>query len=243
MPRCSSSSSIPARFTAVRWPATACATAAPPECRPRTRSLRCCGNSSTSSSVRTEPETSVPVTTVPKPFITKARSIGRRKWRVEFLPGADFAAPSIAAFSASRPAPVFALTSTIGAPSRNEPRTKSSTSSLARPRTSGSARSDFVSAITPLRIPSRRQISKCSRVCGFTLSSAATTSSTRSMPPAPASILRTKRSWPGTSTKPMRISSRFRNAKPISMVMPRRFSSSRRSGCVPVSAATRADLP
>ena len=42
---------------------------------------------------------------------------------------------------------------------------------------------------------------KCSRVCGITDSSAATTSSTASMPWAPASMLRTKRSWPGTSTK------------------------------------------
>ena len=38
---------------------------------------------------------------------------------------------------------------------------------------------------------------KCSRVCGITDSSAATTSSTAEMPWAPASMLRTKRSWPG----------------------------------------------
>ena len=43
-------------------------------------------------------------------------------------------------------------------------------------------------------------MSKCSRVCGITDSSAATTSITRSMPPAPASMFLTKRSWPGTST-------------------------------------------
>src|SRR5260370_18530850 len=33
-----------------------------------------------------------------------------------------------------------------------------------------------------------------------------------------------------------------KNAKPRSMVMPRRFSSSRRSGCVPVKASTSEDL-
>ena len=44
-------------------------------------------------------------------------------------------------------------------------------------------------------------MSKCSRVWGITDSSAATTSITASMPWAPASMLRTKRSWPGTSTK------------------------------------------
>ena len=43
-------------------------------------------------------------------------------------------------------------------------------------------------------------MSKCSRVCGITDSSAATTSSTTSMPPTPASIARTNRSCPGTST-------------------------------------------
>ena len=50
-----------------------------------------------------------------------------------------------------------------------------------------------------------RQMSKCSRVCGLMDSSAAITSRTRSMPPTPASMLRTKRSWPGTSTNPIRM--------------------------------------
>ena len=51
-------------------------------------------------------------------------------------------------------------------------------------------------------------MSKCSRVCGLMDSSAATTNSTRSMPPTPASMFLTKRSWPGTSTKPRRSSGR-----------------------------------
>ena len=85
---------------------------------------------------------------------------------------------------------------------------------------------------------------KCSRVCGMTDSSAATTSSTASMPWAPASMLRTKRSWPGTSMKEAtRPSPRSRWAKPRSMVIPRSFSSLRRSGSTPVSARTRALLP
>ena len=46
----------------------------------------------------------------------------------------------------------------------------------------------------------RRRTARCSRVCGITPSSAATTSRKRSMPVAPATIVRTKRSWPGTST-------------------------------------------
>ena len=64
------------------------------------------------------------------------------------------------------------------------------------------------------------------------------------MPVAPAIICRTKRSWPGTSTTPIRVPSGSSIcAKPSSMVMPRRFSSSSRSGSVPVSAFTSADLP
>src|SRR5205823_2615561 len=61
-------------------------------------------------------------------------------------------------------------------------------------------------------------------------------------------MLRTKRSCPGTSIKPRRIFSPLeaassRCAKPRSMVMPRRFSSSRRSASMPVRARTRAVLP
>ena len=41
---------------------------------------------------------------------------------------------------------------------------------------------------------------RVSRVCGIADSSAATTRTTASMPPAPASIFFTNRSWPGTST-------------------------------------------
>ena len=51
------------------------------------------------------------------------------------------------------------------------------------------------------RTCSSRQMSKCSRVCGMTDSSAATISITQSSPPTPASIVLTNRSWPGTSTK------------------------------------------
>ena len=63
-------------------------------------------------------------------------------------------------------------------------------------------------------------------------------------PPTPASMLRRNLTWPGTSTK---LSSapdgRVVWAKPRSIVRPRRFSSSNRSGSVPVSASTNDDLP
>ena len=49
-------------------------------------------------------------------------------------------------------------------------------------------------------------MSKCSRVCGITDSSAAMTSRTQSMPLAPASMFRMNRSWPGTSTNASAVS-------------------------------------
>ena len=109
---------------------------------------------------------------------------------------------------------------------------------------SASARSHLVRAIRPRGMPSSRQMWKCSRVCGMTDSSAATTSTTAPMPCAPASMLRTKRSWPGTSTNESTgPPASARCAKPRSMVMPRSFSSASRSGSVPVSACTSALLP
>ena len=51
-------------------------------------------------------------------------------------------------------------------------------------------------------MPSRSTIARCSRVCGITPSSAATTRRTKSIPVAPASMLCTNFSWPGTSTNP-----------------------------------------
>ena len=154
------------------------------------------------------------------------------------------AASARARRNSGRPCPVTLLTAIAGAPSRNDPATYSSTSSRTSSRISESTRSHFVSAMTPRRMPSRRQISKCSRVCGMTDSSLATTRSTTSMPPTPASMFLMNRSWPGTSTKPKaRPGSISRLAKPRSIVMPRRFSSSQRSVSVPVSARTSAVLP
>ena len=59
-----------------------------------------------------------------------------------------------------------------------------------------------------------------------------------------SSMLLTNRSWPGTSTMltspPL---GRASQANPRSMVIPRSFSSMRRSGSIPVRAWTRVDLP
>ena len=58
----------------------------------------------------------------------------------------------------------------------------------------GSPMSAFVIATTPSATPSWRRTAMCSRVCGMTPSSAAMQSRNMSMPDAPATIVRTKRS-------------------------------------------------
>ena len=132
------------------------------------------------------------------------------------------------------PAPVRADTASMGAPCRNEPATSSWISSRATSMVAASVTSDFVITTSPAGTCSRRQISKCSRVCGITDSSAATCSMTRSIPPTPASMLRTNRSCPGTSTNESATPASIVCAKPRSIVMPRAFSSWRRSGSIPV---------
>ena len=65
-----------------------------------------------------------------------------------------------------------------------------------------------------------------------------------SIPPAPATIVRTSRSCPGTSTTPIEPPpGSSSSAKPSSIEIPRRRSSASRSVSVPVSAATSAVLP
>ena len=59
----------------------------------------------------------------------------------------------------------------------------------------------------------------------------------------PATIDLTNRSWPGTSTTAIRRSPRSSRANPSSVVMPRAFSTGRRSVSMPVSARTSDVLP
>ena len=161
------------------------------------------GATTTWSPVATAPSVSVPVTTVPLPLAANTRSthsrgpsaVGGRRRR------AAARSPSAAA-SASSPRPGGAATGTIGAPARNVPATRSATSSAASSTRSGSSStSTFVRATTPWRTPTSSRIRRCSSLCGFHPSVAATTNRQASTPPTPASMLRRKRTWPGTSTK------------------------------------------
>ena len=61
---------------------------------------------------------------------------------------------------------------------------------------------------------------RCSSLCGFHPSVAATTNRQASTPPTPASMLRRKRTWPGTSTKLIASPSTTVWAKPRSIVRP-----------------------
>ena len=182
--------------------------------------------------------------TVPKPFMVKTRSTGRRKRLEGGRSGICRASASRAWVNSGSPWPVTAETGMMGAFSRKVPRVNSLTSSVASSSISSSTRSTLVKTTSPWRTPSSVQISMCSRVWGMTPSSAAITMATMSIPVAPATMFFTNFSWPGTSTTPKCWPlGRSRWAKPSSMVIPRSFSSFRRSVSIPVTARTRDVLP
>ena len=227
----------------MRCPGRALVTAAPCDSSARIRAGSAPGCNTTVASRSSVPLHRVPVTTVPVPFTVKARSIGRRTRSAASRAGTLRAAAARAARNSGSPAPVMAEQATIGAPSSGEPATSARTSSVSIASHSASTRSLLVSAMTPARTPSRVRMARCSRVCGMGPSSAAMTRSARSTPVAPANIVRTKASCPGTSTILISTPSSVSGAKPSSMVMPRRFSSGRRSVSTPVRARTSAVLP
>ena len=93
-------------------------------------------------------------------------------------------------------------------------------------------------------MPRASTAARCSSDWGIQPSSAATVNKTAGTAPTPASMLGTNLSCPGTSTNatcsPL---GSVNQAKPRSMVRPRRRSSAQRSGSIPVSARTRVDFP
>jgi hypothetical protein len=143
----------------------------------------------------------VPVTTVPAPRIVKTRSTNSRV-RASAGGGAAASIASRAARISSRPSPVADETGTIGAACSAVPSSRRRTSAVAAARRSSSTRSRFVRATTASATPSTSRIWRCSSLCGFHPSSAATTNSTSGTGPTPASMFAMNRSWPGTSTNP-----------------------------------------
>ncbi len=246
-PRCRSSRSTPASATAVREPAAAVSTSRPWVWSPRTRASGPPGRMRTRSPTARDPDHSVPVITEPVPRMVKARSRGRRGRSSSRRPspagGASVRSRSVSR-RASTPSPRSADVATRGASGQGVASSRSRTSSRTRASQSGSStRSALVRATTRDGTPRRATIWRCSRVWGMTPSSAATTSRTASTPVAPATMVRMKSSCPGTSTTATLRSPSVSSAKPRSMVMPRRFSSSSRSVSTPVRARTRAVLP
>ena len=104
--------------------------------------------------------------------------------------------------------PVRADTATGGSNRTVDRASRSATSASTRSIQSGSTRSALVTTGMPAATPSCSSTARCSTVCGMIPSSAAMTSSARSIPEAPATMVRTKSSWPGTSTTPGRASRR-----------------------------------
>ena len=82
----------------------------------------------------------------------------------------------------SYPSPVMLDTPQMGASARNVPASRLRMSSATSSRMSGATRLILVMATMPPRAPISVRMSRCSRVWGMTLSSAATTKITTSMP-------------------------------------------------------------
>jgi len=243
MPRCSSRVLTPRRFSATRATPLTSPAGVPSDCTPLIRSVRMEGVSASSSPARTVPACRVPVTTVPLPLMANTRSSHSRTPLRGSGRGRRAASLPSAATRSGRPWPVSALTATASI--LVWPRLVSAILSVAcRSAGAGSARSARVTTRIPWRTPRASIAARCSADWGFQPSSAATTNITAGAGPAPASMLDTNRSCPGTSTNA--ISSpdgSVVHAKPRSMVMPRRRSASQRSGSIPVSARTSMDFP
>ena len=230
---------------ATRWPAKHSSASLPCTCMLRILQVLSTGYISSWSSLRIRPEISVPVTMVPNPDMENALSMGSRGMVSMSLGVTSSSAMcSIRLTRLSRPAPVTLETSAMGALSQKLPFSSSRMSSFTISNQSSSTRSHLFSTIMHFSIPSRPSISTCSRVWGIMPSSAAMTSSTRSMPTTPATMLFTNFSCPGTSIMPTLLPlGRSNQVKPRSMVMPLRCSSSQRSVLRPVSALMRVVLP
>ena len=150
------------------------------------------------------PDQAVPVTTVPTPAIEKARSTGSRNRSCEVRGRIRAAiAPSLAR-KLSSPRPVRTEVATGASKPTGDCARRSDTSAHTSSSHSGSTRSALATTGMAAGTARCSSTARCSIVCGIKPSSAAITRSATSIPEAPATIVRTKSSWPGTSTTPAR---------------------------------------
>ena len=203
-PRRMASRSMPARLSAQRWPALAVGLSRFWAWMLRRRTAPPVAEWRSVSPTRAWPAKTVPVTTVPWPGRVNTRSTARRNRPWCWRGAACCAVATRWARSAAVPgssAWVAAVAKT-GAPASGVGASRACTSSRTWAMRSGVARSALVRATVPCRTPSSSTMARCSRVWGITPSSAATTSSAWSMPTAPAAMVCTNFSWPGTSMMP-----------------------------------------
>ena len=200
-PRRGGSPSTVPMSSAVRPPAAA-STVSPRTWTSLTRTAASPGTSRSVDPARTVPPRRLPVTTVPRPLTVKLRSMASRAPRPSPRRASmPLASDSIAARTSSMPSPVVADAARTGAPASVVAARRASTSAATAAVRAGSTRSAFVTTTRPSRIPIASSSPRCSTVWAFGPSSAATTSSAASISPAPTSMLPTRRSCPGTSTK------------------------------------------
>ena len=135
----------------------------------------------------------------------RERAIDRHAEQVvDYRAGTRRAARGNAARSSSMPAPLIAETA-IDSPRRRARCPPARPERLRRTRAShsSSTRSRLRECDDAAAHTEQLRMARCSRVCGMTPSSAAMTRSARSIPVAPATIVRTNASWPGTSITPI----------------------------------------
>ena len=198
MPRAGTSAGMPRRLSATRATPLTAVAGSLSDSRPRIRAGRMDGVSSSSWPARMVPAGSVPVTTVPLPRMLNDRSTHSRTGAAASGTGSESTRRTSAARRSGSPAPVTALTATAGTGPRLVREICSSACRVAGP---GSARSHRVTTSRPCRMPTASMAARCSADWGIQPPSAATTNMTAGTGPRPASMLGTKRSWPGTSTK------------------------------------------
>ena len=200
---------MPARFSARRWPAMPASAARFCAWMLRTRASSSPGTSCRVSPTVAVPASAVPVTTVPCPDKVNTLSTPRRNNRRSSRAGRLRDTSVRCASKAATPGSLSTLAAVgnTGLPASGVAASSAPISRSTCATRSPSARSILVNATAPRVTPSSCKIARCSRVCGITPSSAATTSKAKSMPVTPEAMVRMNFSWPGTSITPSTVPS------------------------------------
>ena len=161
------------------------------------------------------------------------------------MPACSARARSRAARSSSTPTSSGAAVPTTSAAPRNVPATCSARSSCTSSRWSASTRSALVSATTPCAMPSSSRMRRCSSRLRLPAFGRGDDEQARVDRADSREHVLDEADVAGhvDERDVRRRTAAWSHAKPRSIVSPRRFSSAKRSGSVPVSARTSVDLP